>query len=391
MPLHLNCRYVTAEQLSGFDKYQYSAVDTNPLSVYVMQHAWNRIVKIVPLWVAPNTLTFTGFLMILINYFILSFYDWDYTASGFGHDHIPTWVWFFAGFSTFSAYCLDSIDGKHARRTYSSTPLGELFDHGLDSWATSIFTMSLFSIFDFSGETATVSVYTQYTVLSLVLITFLLSHWEKYNTGILFLPWGYDISQVTLTAVYLLTAVVGVEAWHRPLPFGYYFSDILLAMVIACSIFLSIPQTHYNIYKAYKKKTLKTSSLYEGILPLISPLLLFILLTVWVTFSPSSILAKQPRLFLWMVGITNSNITCRVIMCQMSSTRSEAFHWLLYPLAVIVCTVTTGLMKELEQHLLVAFTALITLAHIHYGVCVGLELSHHFNIYIFSLKKYNKD
>lgn len=31
---------------------------------------------------------------------------------------------------------LDAIDGKQARRTGTSTPLGELFDHGCDSLST---------------------------------------------------------------------------------------------------------------------------------------------------------------------------------------------------------------------------------------------------------------
>uniref|UniRef100_A0A8B9HW59 Uncharacterized protein n=1 Tax=Astyanax mexicanus TaxID=7994 RepID=A0A8B9HW59_ASTMX len=38
--------YVTQEQLAGFDKYKYSAVDTNPLSVYVMHPFWNSMVKV---------------------------------------------------------------------------------------------------------------------------------------------------------------------------------------------------------------------------------------------------------------------------------------------------------------------------------------------------------
>lgn len=91
---------------------------------------------------------------------------------------------------------LDSIDGKHARRTQSSTPLGELFDHGLDSWATSIFVLSFFSVCSRDNGKTGVSVYTMYIYLSIVLFNFMCSHWEKYNTGVLFLPWGYDISQV---------------------------------------------------------------------------------------------------------------------------------------------------------------------------------------------------
>lgn len=33
---------------------------------------------------------------------------------------------------------MDAIDGKQARRTNSSSPLGELFDHGCDSLSTGI-------------------------------------------------------------------------------------------------------------------------------------------------------------------------------------------------------------------------------------------------------------
>ncbi|KAJ8333459.1 hypothetical protein SKAU_G00414670 [Synaphobranchus kaupii] len=368
----------------------YNAVDTNPLSVYVMQHLWNRIVKVVPLWIAPNLLTFTGFLLILINYFLLSFYDWNYTASGPGSQHAPGWVWSVSGLTTFSAYALDSIDGKHARHTMSSSPLGELFDHGLDSWATSLFSLSLFSVFGTRADSG-VSAYTLYCVLCVILLTFIISHWEKYNTGILFLPWGYDISQVTLIVVYLLTAVIGIEAWHKPLPFGYFFVDILIAMAIGCSAFLSLPQTLYNIYLAHRRGSLLRTSLYEGLLPLLSPFLLFTLLTTWILSSPSDILTHNPRIFLWMTGVAFSNVTCRLIICQMTNTRTDAIHWLLLPLVGISGGVATGVLVQSELLCLVAYSSLVTVAHVHYGVCVGKQLSKHLNIYIFSLGKRHQE
>ena len=42
----------------------------------------------------------------------------------------PRWVYFFLGFSVFTYLHMDCIDGKQARRTKSSSPLGQLFDHG---------------------------------------------------------------------------------------------------------------------------------------------------------------------------------------------------------------------------------------------------------------------
>lgn len=45
-------------------------------------------------------------------------------------------------FGLFIYQSLDAIDGKQARRTNSSTPLGELFDHGCDSVSTGYFLFS---------------------------------------------------------------------------------------------------------------------------------------------------------------------------------------------------------------------------------------------------------
>ena len=42
----------------------------------------------------------------------------------------PRWLYYFNGFSVFWYLHLDCLDGKQARRTKSSSPLGQLFDHG---------------------------------------------------------------------------------------------------------------------------------------------------------------------------------------------------------------------------------------------------------------------
>jgi phosphatidylglycerophosphate synthase len=42
-------------------------------------------------------------------------------------------MYFLTALGLFLYQSLDAIDGKQARRTNSSSPLGELFDHGCDS------------------------------------------------------------------------------------------------------------------------------------------------------------------------------------------------------------------------------------------------------------------
>lgn len=66
-------------------------------------------------------------------------------------------------------------------------------DHGLDSWSTVPFTITIFSIFG-RGRFSISSVELLCVLIS-TQIVFFTTHWEKYNTGIMFLSWAYDVSQ----------------------------------------------------------------------------------------------------------------------------------------------------------------------------------------------------
>lgn len=75
-----------------------------------------------------------------------------------------------------------------------SSPLGELFDHGLDSSAAFLIPISMFSLFGRGPHS--VSLWELYRLMLACLAGFYMAHWEKYNTGSLFLPWTYDASQI---------------------------------------------------------------------------------------------------------------------------------------------------------------------------------------------------
>ena len=48
----------------------------------------------------------------------------------------PAWAFILSALGLFIYQSLDAIDGKQARRTNSSSALGELFDHGCDAVST---------------------------------------------------------------------------------------------------------------------------------------------------------------------------------------------------------------------------------------------------------------
>ncbi|KAJ3266319.1 hypothetical protein HK104_006133 [Borealophlyctis nickersoniae] len=117
-----NVDYVTDEQLQGLKFYKYSSIDKSPLSNYILRHYWEFATTLFPRWMAPNLITLTGFMFVLLNVGFILIYTPDLETQG------PGWVYFSfaAGIWLYSTF--DNVDGKQARRTGTSSPLGELFD-----------------------------------------------------------------------------------------------------------------------------------------------------------------------------------------------------------------------------------------------------------------------
>ena len=182
--------YLTQAALTGFDSYCYSCQDTNPLSKYILHPFWNKAVLVCPKWIAPNLLTFVGFLCCFLHYLLPALYDYNFTASTLNSsNYIPPLVWLLAGIFLFLSHTLDGIDGKQARRTGTSSPLGELFDHGCDSWAMVLTTSTFYNIFGRNDDGYSIEPIRMYFILWCIFISFHVSHFEKYNTGIMYLPW----------------------------------------------------------------------------------------------------------------------------------------------------------------------------------------------------------
>lgn len=90
-------------------------------------------------------------------------------------------VSFAAGLWLYSTF--DNVDGKQARRTGTSSPLGELFDHGCDALNTSFAALLQAAALGMGHSTASVMLY------GIAMFGFYLSTAEEYHTGTLYL--GY--------------------------------------------------------------------------------------------------------------------------------------------------------------------------------------------------------
>jgi len=373
--------YLGQEVLEGFDQYKYNCKDTSPLSKYVMHPFWNRTVLFCPTWVAPNLLTLVGFICCIFHYLVPACYDYDFTASNNNSKYpIPQWSWAVVSFLLFASHTLDGIDGKQARRTGTSSPLGELFDHGCDAWAAVFITSTFYSTFGRNDDGLSISVWRMYFVLWNVFFCFHLSHWEKYNTGVMYLPWGYDLSMVGGTILYLLTSIFGYQAWKKTI-FGLPPGPIMEFCLYLGSMGLAVPVAVRNTYRSYRDGTGKMRPFLEAIRPLVSFLVAFTLFMIWATYSPNKILEEDPRLFFYLSGTLCANLSCRLIVSQMSSTRCELINILLYPLAfaVAICLFIPGGSTS-ELTILYILAVSFTVFHVHYGICVVSEMSTHLRI-----------
>lgn len=120
---------LTQEQLRRLESHKYSSSGTS-LTEPVMQIFWRWLVELFPKWIAPNTITIVGLLINIATSLLLMLYCPTAVETA------PSWAYIINAIGLFVYQALDAIDGKQARRTGSSSPLGELFDHGCDSIST---------------------------------------------------------------------------------------------------------------------------------------------------------------------------------------------------------------------------------------------------------------
>jgi ethanolaminephosphotransferase len=127
-----------------------------------------------------------------------------------GTNRIPQWLYFWNALALFTYYTLDCMDGKQARRTSSSSPLGQLFDHGIDALGN-------------VSHVQAIQCIVQLPPLLLVTLqcslqtAFYQAQWEEYYTGSLPHATGnVGVTEVTygMALWSLLTGVFGREVYE---------------------------------------------------------------------------------------------------------------------------------------------------------------------------------
>eukprot|EP00854_Cymbomonas_tetramitiformis_P032048 gene32048-40508_t len=198
--------YLSPQARSMLPKYKYRGSDLSLIYRYVLTPMNDILIKYIPLWMAPNLVTLLGVAVAVSAHLITQFH------SPLLVGELPLWVYLYDTAATFVYQTLDNLDGKQARRTGSSSPLGLLFDHGCDAINV---TIGCFC------QAAVMQTGCSLDLLFLWLLTaipFYFNSLEQLHTDSFILPIinGPTEGLLVLCATKLATAYFGAEFWLQP-------------------------------------------------------------------------------------------------------------------------------------------------------------------------------
>ncbi|CAH7666163.1 CDP-alcohol phosphatidyltransferase-domain-containing protein [Phakopsora pachyrhizi] len=279
--------YIPRDRRSNLSRYRYSGSDNSIISRYVLTPYWNRLVLIFPTSVAPNLITLTGLGFVMINFICLMIYEPDLWCSNDSsssssdlrypsnnpiisnfksfigiesRSNCPSgWLYFSFALGLWIYQSLDAIDGKQARRTGTSGPLGELFDHGCDALNTTLGCILASASLNLG--------FSWWTVASQVssLASFYLTTWEEYHTGTLYLSsFSGPVEGILLViAVFSITSLLGPTFWDQGILnlLGLSSNPLVKALNIRdlqlnqCSLLFAIISLAFNTVGSYLNVT----------------------------------------------------------------------------------------------------------------------------------------
>ncbi|ROT34977.1 choline/ethanolaminephosphotransferase [Sodiomyces alkalinus F11] len=326
---------ISDEALIHLKSYKYSSVDKSPVSHYILRPYWNAAVNFLPLWLAPNMVTLIGFMFILANIGLLVIVMPDLVGPA------PSWVYYSFAFGLFMYQTMDNLDGKQARRTRTSSGLGELFDHGIDSLNCTLGSLL---------ETAAMGLGTSRSGVFTALVPCLpmfFSTWETYHTHTLYLGTfnGPTEGILIACAVMVISGLYGPGIWTEPIVdiigekslFGlssvlgdHSIRDFWIVIIVGSLLVGHIPFCVYHVVCARRQKGLPVAPVFLEWTPMA---VYTLAIGAWL-YSPHSTLMRDNHLVLFCLTMSFvfGRMTTKMILAHL--TRQPFPYWtvMLWPL-----------------------------------------------------------
>jgi phosphatidylglycerophosphate synthase len=307
---------------------------------------------------------------------------------------MPPWVYIVVAVAQFIYQTLDAVDGKHARRTKSSSPLGQLFDHGCDSFSVTFLILSVCQSVCM-GPTNEVIFY-----FNLVQLAFFSANWGEYHTGVLktnlsnfgvtegeliiagaivacgiFGPNCFDI-----TTLQILSSTGLVNASQIPAPL-LWFLNIALKDIILKTLYVVIG----SIISYYVVSTVLSASNKVLAVSQFVPLIINMIAT-WL-WSTLPVFQRHAALVLLISGLIYSLNTSKIIVCSLTHMKSKVFQ-LEYVVYILGYFIANKYQNETADIWILSGLALyMTISAIFWAQGCIEQIASYLGIYCLSLEK----
>jgi ethanolaminephosphotransferase len=243
-----NCEYCAQRRASPSLRRAAAAAAAAASPAAVSRPPADITEHILPSWLAPNLITLTGLCALVAAYCLTAAQLPEYGG------HKERWLYFTIGSAVLFYTHMDALDGKQARKTKTSSPLGQLFDHGAraalhclscnfsrlawatprllacspalhapiscvfpagcDALATHLIMDTLMPTLQLRHEWRAIA------GIMYVFVPWWLAHWEEYHTGVMLYGnglWGVTEACYTVVVVHYATTLLGGQLWSvRP-------------------------------------------------------------------------------------------------------------------------------------------------------------------------------
>eukprot|EP00188_Purpureofilum_apyrenoidigerum_P003298 Plantae.Rhodophyta-Purpureofilum_apyrenoidigerum.ctg3407.p1 GENE.Plantae.Rhodophyta-Purpureofilum_apyrenoidigerum.ctg3407~~Plantae.Rhodophyta-Purpureofilum_apyrenoidigerum.ctg3407.p1 ORF type:complete len:413 (-),score=35.66 Plantae.Rhodophyta-Purpureofilum_apyrenoidigerum.ctg3407:153-1391(-) len=314
--------YFSETEINTLCSYKNKGSDKSITYRYVLSPIYDKILPWLPIWLAPNLVTLLGLFCVLISHFIAMYYMPTLKEDA------PRWVYIMLWIGLTSYMALDNLDGRQARRTGSSSPLGHLFDHGCD-------TLNVF----ISGLSTAATLQLGTTIWAVLLVwfagmtIFFGATLEEYFNGALNLGYinGPNEGLLIIEGIFLASGILGPSMWRVPFHLGgheFYLGQLFVFLMVP----LGVPTLLIN-YSSICREAIRTKR----------PLKIFHALqssTPFVTFScclfiwhrTSTAFERHPCLFFWCTGLNFFYIISRLIVAHLTESAYPMFFPMSLPM-----------------------------------------------------------
>uniref|UniRef100_A0A670Y0X2 Choline/ethanolaminephosphotransferase 1 n=1 Tax=Pseudonaja textilis TaxID=8673 RepID=A0A670Y0X2_PSETE len=279
---------------------------------------------------------------------------------------------------------LDAIDGKQARRTNSSSPLGELFDHGCDSLST---------VFVVLGTCIAVQLGTNPDWMFFCCFAgtfmFYCAHWQTYVSGTM--RFGIiDVTevQVFIIIMHLLAAIGGPTFWQTMIPVLNIHMKILPAICTVAGTIFSCTNYFGVIFTGGVGKNGSTIAGTSVLSPFLHIGTVITLAAMIYKKSAVELFEKHPCLYILTFGFVSAKITNKLVVAHMTKSEMHLHDTAFIGPALLFLDQYFN--SFIDEYIVLWIALIFSLFDLlRYCVSVCNQIASHLHISVFKIKTYS--